>query len=1231
LRNLRLRRTAGDAQNRSWRDWPGPERLDPERVNTESGDKVYFDLRLWRMTAGLRGRIALALLLGLLALGVGIARFIFLGQFLARVFQGAPAADLVLPLGLAALAIVLRAVLDHTRTVIAHETSTRVQEHLRGLLYDKIAALGPAWFGAERTGGVMLSLVDGVEQLQTFFGQYLPQVAISVCAPLAIFAVISAWDMPVAAVMMAAALFSLVLPAVIQRSSGLASRARQRAMKAFGEEFLDAMQGLPTLKAFGQSGTYGRMLAEKARGLSDSTQWVLATSVMGRGLTDLGVAMGAAAALALGAWRVQHGEMSLTALLIVLMAGTEIFRPLRDLRTVLHQGMVGQSAAAGITALLDTPVTAPAAPAHPSIVALVPSITFDQVGFAYPGGRRAAHLGLDFAIAAGERVGIVGPSGSGKSTIVRLLLRLHDPESGMIRIGGQDLRALDPDAVRRMIAVVAQDTYLFHGSVADNLRLGRPDATDAELEDAARAANAHEFITALPEGYASVIGERGTRLSGGQRQRIAIARALLRDAPILVLDEALSSVDAENEAVIQQALDRLMRGRTTLILAHRLSSVIGADRILVLENGHVAQSGTHAQLIVQDGPYRRLMGPQLAEHDDTIDALPALARTAAAAKDTATTPLQRALSEDAAQVGWHETIRTLLGVVWPWRRQLAVVVLCGIGRVASFIGVGVLGALTIGAVKAGTPTMVLVIALLAAAPLTALLHWLESWLAHDMAYPLLAEMRIDLYRKLDALTPAYLLRRRSGDLVALATQDIETVEYFYAHTVAPAFVAALVPLSVLGALAWVAWPLAVALLPFLTYAGASPFLGRKRIDRLGSASRGALAELGAFATETIQGLSELVSFAAVGRRREGFMRIARRCQDMRLSLLRDLTVQTAGLEVATGLGGLAVAAVGADLVMRGWIAAPTLPLLILVSIAAFLPVSEIAQVGRQLADTIASTRRLHVVHAETVSITDGPLEPASPPGGSGVAFDHVGFTYPGRSVPALRDVSFVVPPGATVALVGPSGAGKTTIANLLLRFWDAETGGIRLDDVDLRQLVLDGLRGRIALVAQDTYLFNDTLEANVRLARPDASQDEVQRALDQAALAEFVTGLPEGLKTRVGERGVQLSGGQRQRVAIARAFLKDAPILVLDEATSHLDTISEQLVRTALDALMRNRTTIVVAHRLSTIRSADLILVLDAGRVIESGTHGNLLAQRGVYARLVERQMASVTAQRAAE
>jgi len=230
-------------------------------------------------------------------------------------------------------------------------------------------------------------------------------------------------------------------------------------------------------------------------------------------------------------------------------------------------------------------------------------------------------------------------------------------------------------------------------------------------------------------------------------------------------------------------------------------------------------------------------------------------------------------------------------------------------------------------------------------------------------------------------------------------------------------------------------------------------------------------------------------------------------------------------------------------------------------------------------------------------------------------------------VPALQGVSFAIAPGSTVALVGPSGAGKTTVANLLLRFWDVDAGAIRLDGVDLRDLTLDGLRGRIALVAQDTYLFNDTLEKNIRLARPDATEAELHLALERAALGDFVRRLPDGLATRVGERGVQLSGGQRQRIAIARAFLKDSPVLVLDEATSHLDTISEQLVRGALDGLMQDRTTIVIAHRLSTIQAADQIVVLQSGRAAESGTHAQLLAQGGVYARLVGQQTAANAAQ----
>src|SRR5947207_15197884 len=406
-----------------------------------------------------------------------------------------------------------------------------------------------------------------------------------------------------------------------------------------------------------------------------------------RGITDWGVAIGAASALALAVWRVSHGLMSIEALLIVLMAGTEVFRPLRDLRTVLHQGMLGQSAAAGINALLAAePLVPEQPPGQPPISRpLLPTIAFEDVWFAYPGGRGAAHDGLSFTVAAGEKIGVVGPSGSGKSSVARLLLRLFDPQRGTVRIGGHDLRTLDPEALRRMIAVVHQDTYLFYGTVEENLRLGKPDADRDEIEEAARDANAHEFITALPQGYATMIGERGVLLSGGQRQRLAIARALLRDAPILILDEALSSVDAENEAVIQQAIDRLSQGRTTLVLAHRLSSVIGADRILVLDHGHIVETGRHAELIRRDGPYRRLMGAQAEERGDDIALLLDEPTAVAERGDDATdfgTDAPTATAAAAAQIGAAATLASLVRIIKPWAREFAVVVSSGIGRVA---------------------------------------------------------------------------------------------------------------------------------------------------------------------------------------------------------------------------------------------------------------------------------------------------------------------------------------------------------------------------------------------------------------------------------------------------------------------------------------------------------------------------------------------------------------------
>ena len=1201
---------------------------------------MYFDWRLFGLTRGVRLWILSAAGLGLIAVGAGVTRLAISGVVIYRVLTGqASFSALALPLSIIAALIVVRSLFQYWQNAVSHHAANIVKIRLRHDVYEHALKLGPGYFDRNRTGDVVLTLVEGIERLETFFGQYLSQIIVSAIAPVAIFAYMVTLDVYIALIFLAFAFLTLAAPAAFYRWNRDSSFSRRKAYGGLGADFLDSVQGLATLKAFGQSKNRGRVLAQRAHHLYRSTMGVVAANGATSGASIFFMATGAAVALAVGAVRVSGGDMELRPLLIVLMLGVEIFRPMRELTNLYHQGMTVLSSSQSVFGIIDEPVAVldPVSATDLPASGIRPEVSFEDVTFGYEEGHRPALQDVSFQLREGETLGVVGASGAGKSTLVWLMYRFYDPQAGSIKLGDHDLRDLSLSTIRDNISVVTQDTYLFHGTVADNLRFGKPDATQRELEEAARAANAHGFISRLPHGYDTVVGERAVRLSGGQRQRLAIARALLKDAPVLLLDEALSSVDAENETVIQSALDRLMENRTTLVIAHRLSSIVNADRILVLHEGRVVETGTHSELIAAGGEYAGLMrqqtqmgvgevGPgaaEVARPHVKAKHVPDLSHLSAGHQP----PASSRSSDDRETVNIRSLnvwIR-LFGLVRPVRLQFLFTLAMGMLHHGSVIVLGALSALLVGAVFRDEPLTTLLVLVCVFAPLSALLFYLETWQAHDMAFRLLARMRIDLYDKLEPLAPAYMVRRRSGDFVSVVGGDVETVEYFFAHAISPMIVAVLIPGGLLVALAFIAWPIAVVLAPFLVAVAVSPFFANTRIERLGDQIRGRMGDIHAYMVDSIQGMREISAFGRGVDRNDELTEKGWAYAGHLVRFQKSQAFQIGFMESMMGLGGLAVLAMGVWLVLDGQIARAQLPLVSVLALASFSPVTELARTMKQMMETLASSRRILAIHDEAVAVQDGPgvtggkneRTSATP----SIGFQDVSFAYSDGDPQALVDVSFEIGSGQTVAIVGRSGAGKTTSAYLMMRFWDPDRGGIALEDHRLDQFRLDDLRGRMALVAQDTYLFNDTVRENIRLGRQDATDSEVEDAARQANAVEFIESFPDGYDTRVGERGMQLSGGQRQRIAIARAILKNAPVLILDEATSHLDAISEATVRDALSRLMEGRTTVVIAHRLSTIRDADNILVLDQGQVVEQGTHQQLLDRGGLYAQLVSAQM----------
>ena len=580
-----------------------------------------LDRRLLEQLRSVRACLFLTVVLSLLAGLMLVLQAFYLSQTVSRVFldgQGLrEVRSLLVALGIVA---VVRAMALWGGEVAAHYVAGRVKTDLRERLFAHLIALGPAYTRRERTGELVTTTVRGIEELDAYFSQYIPQLALSVLIPVAMLAVIFPLDLLSGVVLLITAPMIPFFMVLIGSLANAQSRKQWTQLSRMSAHFLDVLQGLTTLKIFGRSREQAQVIAQISDQFREATMSVLRIAFLSAlTLEMLATISTAIIAVEIGL-RLLYGRIAFDQAFFVLILAPEYYLPLRMLGTRFHAGVSGVAAAGRIFEVLETPTSAASPPAPLSIrngegeytpqirhSSRVGEVSFEDVHYAYADGERPALNGVTFRIPSGQKIALVGPSGAGKSTVVQLLLRFIEPTAGLITAGDVPMDHVPADDWRTQIAWVPQLPYLFADSVAANIRLGRPNAPLDDVIRAAQLARADEFIRQLPAAYDTLIGERGARLSGGQAQRIALARAFLKDAPLLILDEATSNLDPDTETAIQDAIRSLMCGRTVLIVAHRLRTVMDADQIVVLDSGRAVDSGTHAELLARDGLYRHLV------------------------------------------------------------------------------------------------------------------------------------------------------------------------------------------------------------------------------------------------------------------------------------------------------------------------------------------------------------------------------------------------------------------------------------------------------------------------------------------------------------------------------------------------------------------------------------------------------------------------------------------------
>ncbi|MFC6133695.1 thiol reductant ABC exporter subunit CydD [Streptomyces spororaveus] len=1184
-----------------------------------------IDPRLLRYARSTRLFLGAMVALGLAGAGLVVGQAMLIAEIVVGAFQeGLDGQALRTPLLLLAAVALGRGLIAWLTELAAHRAGAAVKSELRGRLLDRAAELGPGWLAGQRTGSLVSLATRGVDALDDYFSRYLPQLGLAVVVPVAVLARIVTEDWVSAAIIVV----TLPLIPVFMILIGMATQSRMdrqwQVLSRLSGHFLDVVAGLPTLKVFGRA----KAQAESIRRITDDYRRATMRTLRIAFLSSFALELLATLSVALVAvtigMRLVHGELDLYTGLVILILAPEAYLPLRQVGAQYHAAAEGLAAAEEIFRVLETPTTGTAGTAELPVGAPL-RIEIEGIAVRHEGRGEDSPRPVSLTVGPGECVALTGPSGAGKSTLFQVLLGFVTPTAGRVRVAGVDLAELSPAHWHQQIAWVPQRPHLFAGTIGENVRLARAGASDADVAEALQNAGAWEFVTALPRGVETPLGEGGVGLSAGQRQRLALARAFLADRPVLLLDEPTAALDGETEAGIVDAVRRLSAGRTVLLVVHRPALLAVADRVVEMAAGAGLEGqpaeGTPAHRAASPAgagsPIPAAAGDRGAHVPDAGEWI------LGAAHDRAPLPAGGGTGSNAA----GGPLRRVRGVARAWQGRFRLGLLLGALAVGCSVGLMAVSGWLISRASEQPPVLYLMVAVTATRAFgmgRAVFRYAERLVSHDAVLRMLADLRVSVYRRLERIAPAGLREHRRGDLLARLVADADALQDYWLRWLLPAGTAVLVGT---GSVAFTAWLLpeagAVLAAGLLTAGIAVPLVSgacARRAERRLAPARG---ELATRVADLLTGTAELTVAGALedrkGRARESdglLTRIAAR-GSAAAGLGGGLSALVCGLTV------VAAAAVAANAVHDGRLSGVAMAVAVLTPLAAFEAVNGLPLAVQYRQRVRRSAERVYEVIDAPVPVTEPEQPAAAPASPFPLRLTGLSARHPGQERTALRDLDLTLEAGQRIAVVGPSGSGKTTLAQVLLRFLDPAEGAYSLGGSDARTLDGDDVRALVGLCAQDAHIFDSSVRENLRLARTGADEEQLRQALAAARLLEWADGLPDGLDTLVGEHGERISGGQRQRLALARALLADFPVLVLDEPAEHLDLATADALTADLLAATEGRTTVLITHRLAGLEAVDEVLVLDRGEVVQRGPYAELAAAEGPLRRLLERERAT--------